>query len=447
MVELGQPHLRGLEGLISGKGERLNKSIDCANQAADSLFMSENWTDHELDMCVRAYMWMLDAQNRGYTSVIKAKVDRALRAGPLDGRGKLDYRFANIASRVEAKRLEILVGYKPQAHVGANISGIIDGFIERYQNGERHQRRLDCLVKEIPSGDFSLAAEKLASGVVYDFPGSTTYDVAFNGSRIPPKKLTSYASLLYYGAPLFSDNFVGAKVGIAFKKIRESGLVIVDKDEEPDDNIDSPEFRSKVKQARKELRKKATGNLNPKKKTSVSTGYDRDPYVVADILNISAKTDENTFQQEIQIGERKDLSRGKVSKKEKKAVGVSPATWPRDVNMSYTALDDANYKCENDTLHATFVSGRTGKQFVEAHHLVPMEYQDDFEVSIDVPENIISLCPNCHRAFHLSEDQEKTFLIKKFHKLRAQKLKAREIFVNKDDLLRYYLKNQGIVEG
>jgi 5-methylcytosine-specific restriction protein A len=170
-------------------------------------------------------------------------------------------------------------------------------------------------------------------------------------------------------------------------------------------------------------------------------------FVGPDILNISAKTDENTFQQEIQIGERKDLSRGKVSKKEKKAVGVSPATWPRDVNMSYTALDDANYKCENDTLHATFVSGRTGKQFVEAHHLVPMEYQDDFEVSIDVPENIISLCPNCHRAFHLSEDQEKTFLIKKFHKLRAQKLKAREIFVNKDDLLRYYLKNQGIVEG
>ena len=30
---------------------------------------------------------------------------------------------------------------------------------------------------------------------------------------------------------------------------------------------------------------------------------------------------------------------------------------------------------------------------MEAHHLIPMEFQDDFEHSIDVPENIISLCP------------------------------------------------------
>ena len=354
-MELGQPHSRGLEGLISGKGERLNKSIDCANQAADSLFMSENWTDHELDMCVRAYMWMLDAQNRGYTSVIKAKVDRALRAGPLDARGKLDYRFANIASRVEAKRLEILVGYKPQAHVGANISGLIDGFIERYQNGERHQRRLDCLVKEIPSGDFSLAAEMLASGVVYDFPGSTTYDVAFNGSRIPPKKLTSYASLLYYGAPLFSDNFVGAKVGIAFKKIRESGLVIVDKDEEPDDNIDSPEFRSKVKQARKELRKKATGNLNPKKKTSVSTGYDRDPYVVAD------------------------------------------------------AEDRAGGICELCLKPAPFMRS-DGTPYLEVHHIIFLS-----ERGPDVLENVAALCPNCHRECHsgASASELRSELLKK----------------------------------
>ena len=45
---------------------------------------------------------------------------------------------------------------------------------------------------------------------------------------------------------------------------------------------------------------------------------------------------------------------------------------------------------------------KVGKDYIEAHHLIPMEYQGDFSVSIDVPENIISLCPNCHRAFHNS---------------------------------------------
>ena len=302
--------------------------------------MHENWTEHELDMCVRAYMWMLDAQRREFTGVVKAKVNRALCAGPLKARRKLDYRFANIASRVEAKGLEILVGYKPQAHVGANISETIDGFIEGYINGPRHNRRLDCLVQEIPLKDFRTAAKELASGAEYDFPGSIAYDVVFDGSRIPPKKLTSYASLLYYGTPLFSDNFVGAIKGIAFRKIRESGLLVVDKDEEPEDDTDSPEFRIKVKQARKRLRKKSGGNLNPKKKTAVSTGYDRDPNIVAD------------------------------------------------------AEERAEGKCELCLKPAPFVRN-DGTPYLEVHHIIFLS-----EDGPDILENVAALCPNCHRECH-----------------------------------------------
>ena len=83
--------------------------------------------------------------------------------------------------------------------------------------------------------------------------------------------------------------------------------------------------------------------------------------------------------------------------------------------MAFTALDNANFKCENDQDHETFISARTGNQFVEAHHLIPMEYQGEFTVSIDVPENIISLCPNCHRAFHNSIISNQEKLISKFY--------------------------------
>jgi 5-methylcytosine-specific restriction protein A len=44
---------------------------------------------------------------------------------------------------------------------------------------------------------------------------------------------------------------------------------------------------------------------------------------------------------------------------------------------------------------------------MKAHHMIPMEYQDYFTYSIDVPENVISLCPNCHRKAYLSVMEEK----------------------------------------
>ncbi|WP_414630863.1 HNH endonuclease [Alteromonas australica] len=76
---------------------------------------------------------------------------------------------------------------------------------------------------------------------------------------------------------------------------------------------------------------------------------------------------------------------------------------------------------------------------MEAHHLIPMEFQDDFEHSIDVPENIISLCPTCHRLFHHASDCEKKEIIEKFFDKRSAALSfERGVMIKKDTLLRYY---------
>ena len=76
---------------------------------------------------------------------------------------------------------------------------------------------------------------------------------------------------------------------------------------------------------------------------------------------------------------------------------------------------------------------------MEAHHLIPTEFQDDFEHSIDVPENIISLCPTCHRLFHHASDCEKKEIIEKFFDKRSAALSfERGVMIKKDTLLRYY---------
>ncbi|MCK9482314.1 MAG: HNH endonuclease, partial [Bacteroidia bacterium] len=53
-----------------------------------------------------------------------------------------------------------------------------------------------------------------------------------------------------------------------------------------------------------------------------------------------------------------------------------------------------------------FTSKSSGNSFVEAHHLIPMSEQTNYEKSLDVEANIVALCPNCHRKVHLATDEE-----------------------------------------
>lgn len=156
-----------------------------------------------------------------------------------------------------------------------------------------------------------------------------------------------------------------------------------------------------------------------------------------EILEIDLVLDEEEFQERTQLGTVKVPKKGKVPKK-KKMNGSTSSSWWRDPDMAYTAISYAGFKCENNPSHETFKSAVTSEQFVEAHHLIPMEFQDEYEASIDVPENIISLCPNCHRAFHNSIDKTKTELVKKFFKARKKALFEREIEIDENKLLEYY---------
>lgn len=107
--------------------------------------------------------------------------------------------------------------------------------------------------------------------------------------------------------------------------------------------------------------------------------------------------------------------------------------------IAKTALINANYLCEFDNNHKTFLFEKSMKNYMEAHHLIPMGYQDDFENSIDVPENIICLCPNCHRAIHKSLNDQKREMLEKLFNSRKELLEGRGIQIEFDDLISYYL--------
>ena len=107
-------------------------------------------------------------------------------------------------------------------------------------------------------------------------------------------------------------------------------------------------------------------------------------------------------------------------------------------NIKEEAKKKANYKCELDNCHTTFVSKSTNNLYVEAHHLIPFSKRDNFNVSIDILENLVALCPNCHRKIHLAQDIEKKELLNSLFNKREKLLKTENIDINILELYQYY---------
>ncbi len=107
----------------------------------------------------------------------------------------------------------------------------------------------------------------------------------------------------------------------------------------------------------------------------------------------------------------------------------------RNIEKAKMAIVYANYQCNIDSNHVSFVA-KNGKSFMEAHHLIPMSAQDDFNNSLDVDANIVSLCPTCHRKLHHGKDIE--LELKKLLDSRNALLKQSGIEISLIDLKKYY---------
>ena len=107
--------------------------------------------------------------------------------------------------------------------------------------------------------------------------------------------------------------------------------------------------------------------------------------------------------------------------------------------IAKTALDLSNYKCLFNEEHYTFTS-KLGKPYMEAHHLIPMAAQKDFDINIDRIENIVSLCPTCHSAIHLGNEASRLELLKKIYDLKENELKSIGINISFGELFSKYYK-------
>ena len=144
---------------------------------------------------------------------------------------------------------------------------------------------------------------------------------------------------------------------------------------------------------------------------------------------------ENNVNRDVAIGAHKvsplAIDQTKISKKYK-----------RNPLLGKIAIQNAYYCCERDARHETFISERTKKAFMEAHHLVPVMHQqeiwDKYEINVDCVENIISLCPTCHRAFHNGTKEVRARMIENLYEKLLPRYKSIGFDISVEEIKQLY---------
>ncbi len=109
--------------------------------------------------------------------------------------------------------------------------------------------------------------------------------------------------------------------------------------------------------------------------------------------------------------------------------------YKRKRQIALDTMAQANYRCEVNPSHALFTSKATGQNYLEAHHIIPISLGSQFSVQLDVMENVVCLCPFCHKAIHHAEP---AFAIPILDQLTKQRPVFEKFGVNTDDLYNFY---------
>lgn len=140
-----------------------------------------------------------------------------------------------------------------------------------------------------------------------------------------------------------------------------------------------------------------------------------------------------------------DISNHKYKSKDKRKSNniIVKSGYVRDAMVREIALQLANFQCEINKGHDTFISNTTSQNYVESHHLIPMEYyySDEFKHSIDNEANIVALCPNCHSLLHHGKFEDKKKILEKLYYEHTENLKKAGINITLDRLLEMYEKS------
>jgi 5-methylcytosine-specific restriction enzyme A len=164
--------------------------------------------------------------------------------------------------------------------------------------------------------------------------------------------------------------------------------------------------------------------------------YSYDSELQAELFKEEQEFDKYLTGSPLDVG--RDTIEDKPKDKPKYRSVNNKKVWSRNPKTASEAVADADYLCECDNQHKHFISKFNGKNYIEAHHLIPMQYQELFDCSLDIHANIVSICLVCHKKIHYGLFEDKKELLDKLFLSRRERLIKSGINISLDEIYSYY---------
>ena len=148
--------------------------------------------------------------------------------------------------------------------------------------------------------------------------------------------------------------------------------------------------------------------------------------------------DESEYQTPIEVGaEEYNASDFPPEKRKSKLATKQRLQAPRNPAKGNFVLKQNNYKCEVDQNHQTFITPK-GFPYMEKHHLIPMQFYDEYEYNLDDISNIVCICPTCHRKIHHGKKTEIAELLTTLWEKHKDSLRNSHLEIELTDLKKRY---------
>ena len=112
---------------------------------------------------------------------------------------------------------------------------------------------------------------------------------------------------------------------------------------------------------------------------------------------------------------------------------VTHKEWVRSGIIRTQVMEMADFQCEIDTTHESFICESTSRPYMEGHHAIPMRLQMYFDCSLDIYANLVCLCPVCHRRIHYGIKEDRRQMMNRIYNKRSERLVKSGIVLSKEE--------------
>ncbi len=109
--------------------------------------------------------------------------------------------------------------------------------------------------------------------------------------------------------------------------------------------------------------------------------------------------------------------------------------YKRDRILVKQVMISADYNCELDKNHKTFISKSTNNQYIEGHHIISIRDQDKFDYSLDCYVNILGVCPTCHRKLHYGLEETRKPILNQLYFERCDRFYHSGLLLSHDEFV------------